>query len=121
MNRFFLLVLGVLLAAGCGSEEAELAPAGVLPHDSMVAIIVDIQLIEGAYQKRVIKSDNAREKALNGYVQTFQKHGITQARFDSSYSWYLDKPERMHKVMQDVGNSLSMLQAKESVRKDEED
>ena len=110
---FFLLIPALFLLTACGDDKDALPPEGVLSEDEMVAVMVDIQLIEGAYHKRVIKSKNTRKDALDGYVMVYDKYNITQAQFDSSYSWYLDDPHRMDKVLERVLQELSEMQAKQ--------
>ena len=112
MKRLLLLALPLMLLAACGGEEESAPPAGVLSEDDMVAVMVDIQLIEGAYHKRVIKSKNTRKDALDGYVKVYDKYNISQAQFDSSYSWYLHDPKRMDAVLERVLQELSEMQAK---------
>ena len=39
------------------------------------------------------------------YVQSvFQKHGITEAEFDSSMVWYSSRPDKLYKMYQRLGD-----------------
>lgn len=118
MKYLLLFLLPVVLLTACGEEGPVLPPDNVLNEDAMVEVMLDLQLIEGAYHKRVIKADNTRASALDAYVQVYQKHSISQAEFDSSYSWYLDDPERMEKVLDRVMEELSKMQAEKQAELD---
>ena len=107
-----------LLLLACSEEVKTPPPPNVLAEGKMVEVLVDIQLIEGAYHKRIIKAENTRKAALDGYVQVFEKYDISQAQFDSSYTWYLDAPKRMDHLLELVMNELSKMKAQKEAELD---
>ena len=80
--RFEILFLFFLFTAACSR-----VPKGIIPERKMQQIITDIHLAEA-----IIDADpsvyptNEEKKAL--YQSVFDKHRVTEAKYDSSLIWY---------------------------------
>ncbi len=84
LNPVRFLGFGLLLvfAAACSK-----APSGVLSERKMKDVLVDMQLAEAVIGTNYKEyADAGKKEAL--FRSVFEKHGITQAEYDSSLVWY---------------------------------
>ena len=82
--------LGVVCLTGC-------RPRGVLSSREMRSVLHDLHRADAILQ--VAGYNYGHDAALAKYYQqVLEKHGITQAQFDSSLVWYTDHPQRFDKI-----------------------
>ena len=92
-----LLVL-VICMTGC-------RPEGILHSGEMRRVLVDLHKADAMMQ--VSGMQYGHNEALNIYYsQVLEKHGITQAQFDSSIVWYTDHPLLFDKIYPKVQADL---------------
>ena len=86
-----LIILCVLLAVvGC-------RPRGVLSNREMRDVLYDLHRADGALH--VAGYNYSHDQELAGYYKNvLDKHGITQAQFDSSLVWFTDNPQIFNKI-----------------------
>jgi hypothetical protein len=110
MRSKSLSILAVILIfAGCGEPEIEVAPEGLLDKDKFTEVMVDVQLLEGM---KVHKLGPKREKSPDMeamYGNIFAKHEIEQEDFDATYDYYKARPDEMEFIFEQVLDSLSKL------------
>lgn len=100
MKRCLIILFVLLAIVGC-------RPRGVLSNREMRDLLYDLHRTDGALQ--VIGYNYGHNKELSSYYQSvLDKHGITQAQFDSSLVWYTDNPQIFNKIYPKV---ISRLQA----------
>ncbi len=89
---FISLLLCVLLFSTCSPR-----PDGVLSARQMEKVLYDIHRADGILY---VKGYGHRtdETTAKYYEVVLQKHGVTQAQFDSSLVWYTDNPKRFDKI-----------------------
>ncbi len=87
----YILSLFVLLLTSCNR------PDGVLSAGKMEDVLYDIHRADGILYVKGYDRGKA-EKAGKYYEVVLQKHGVTQAQFDSSLVWYTDHPKRFDKI-----------------------
>lgn len=82
-------------------------PRQVLSAGKMREVLYDLHRTDGIMQ---VKGYNyGHDEDLARYYQVvLQKHGVTQAEFDSSIVWYTDNPKRFNKIYPPV---IKRLQA----------
>ena len=86
----FAFLLGVVCLAGC-------RPRGVLSSREMRSVLHDLHRADAILQ--VAGYNYGHDEALAKYYQqVLEKHGLTQAQFDSSLVWYTDHPQRFDKI-----------------------
>ncbi len=88
-----IMALGILLA--CNNT-----PEGVLSPGDMENVLFDYHLAQS-----MIYDINytEREKMSQAYIDAvFEKHGITQAEFDSSLVWYNRHSKEYHKIYENL-------------------
>lgn len=84
-------------------------PRGVLSSGEMREVLVDLHKTDAMIQLAGLSYNNQEAKAIY-YAQVLQRHGITQAQFDSSLVWYTANPQLFNKIYPKV---MADLQAEE--------
>lgn len=87
IKKFSLLLLVLLLAAGCKESP-------VLGDQEMEALLYDLHIAD-AIMDRKLQNGTISDSLRNSlYASVFEKHHVTKAQFDTSAAWYgrnLDK------------------------------
>lgn len=84
-----ILLLAVLLSS-C-------RPSSVLSSREMRALLIDLHRADAVLQ--VAGYNYGHDEAVAKYYQSvLDKHGVTQAQFDSSLVWYTDNPQIFDKI-----------------------
>lgn len=99
----FASVLALVLATGC-----VIRPNEVLSNKQMVDLLVDLHAAEGIIQAAAMTYGHD-EEVNNYYAMVLEKHGVTQAEFDSSLVWYTANPAYFQSVYPKV---MKRLQAR---------
>lgn len=94
-----ILLLGVLLM-GC-----TIRPSSVLSNKQMVDVLVDLHRAEGTLQVAGYNYGHDEDVKVY-YAMVLDKHGITQAQFDSSVVWYTEHPSYFQSVYPKVLSRL---------------
>ena len=82
-------------------------PHNVLSNREMRDLLYDLHRVDGAMQ--VAGYNYGHNEELASYYQSvLNKHGVTQAQFDSSLVWYTDNPQIFNKIYPNV---IERLQA----------
>lgn len=89
-QKVFIILCLLLTLAGC-------RPRGVLSNREMRNILYDLHRADGAIQVAGYNYSHDQEVA-GFYKNVLDKHGITQAEFDSSLVWYTDNPQIFNKI-----------------------
>lgn len=112
ITQFMLIVvLSTLITIGCGSEEEKI-PAGIIPRDKMIAIMIDVQVAEAKIQSNNLSfNDSTKQIALGYYNYVFQKHHIRNSDFKNSFNYYASHMQVMNKMYEEVITGLSKRQA----------
>ena len=120
LGHYFASVL-IILFIGCASPEVQI-PETVLTPEQMMPIMVDIHVIEGARNGSIMLGDT------NGiedyYAKVYEKYGITEDQFKSSFAFYSDNPTVFIPIYEEVLDSLKAngaLLAKKGVKIEYED
>ena len=72
-------------------------PRGILSNREMRDVLYDLHRADGAIQ--VAGYNYSHDQELAGYYKNvLDKHGITQAEFDSSLVWFTDNPQIFNKI-----------------------
>jgi hypothetical protein len=83
----------------------------VLPRDSFVVVLAEIQLVEAAGHQRVFRNDDESIKLSEAYNDVWYRTGVSADRFESSYQWWWGQPEVMEGVLTEVVEHLKVLEA----------
>lgn len=109
MRHISLLIIFIFLLS-CSPDEKEVIPEGVIKPEKFTAVMIDVQITEGmrAQGVDIIRPENDADGL---YDEIFQKHDISEESFETSYDYYLDRPDEMELIYEQVLDSLSKLDA----------
>lgn len=99
ISHIIVLLLSVTLLVSC-------RPKGILHSWEMRAVLVDLHKTDALIQISGLQYGYEEEKDLY-YAQVLEKHGITQAKFDSSLVWYTAHPQLFDKIYPRVLKQLA--------------
>ena len=80
-------------------------PKGILSSRKMKDVMIDLDKMDGMIEAAHMEYGYDEAKALY-YAQVLEKHGITQAQFDSSLVWYTANPALFDKIYPKVVEAL---------------
>lgn len=111
----------------CAAVFTACRPRNVLSPKQMEDVFVDLHTAEGMIE--ISGLNYGHDEYLKGYFQSvLDKHGITQAQFDSSLVWYTSNPvifekiypkvvERLEKQAEDAKNAEQAAKEAEQAAK----
>ena len=100
-----------LITLGFASCEAEVTvPEDVVPQEQFVEVMIDMQLLEAAFNMKHLGNKEADTIMYPRYREVYAHHGISPETFRYSYDWYLSEPELMDEVYEEVLNKLSIME-----------
>jgi hypothetical protein len=100
----YTVFLLVFLMACADSER--IPPADIIPRDSFVALLTDVQLLEAVSKQKMIRTDNPGPRIARYYKKTFEKFEVSEELFLASFKWYYEDPEDMISIYEEVLNEL---------------
>ena len=89
-HLYIVLLVVAVLSTGC-------RPKGIMHSGKMREVLVDLHKTDALLQMAGQQYIPIEEKNLY-YAQVLEKHGITQAQFDSSIVWYTAHPQLFDKI-----------------------
>lgn len=96
--RWFIVLLVAVCCIGC-------RPKGILSSRQMRDIMYDLHRVDGMMD--VMQMGTGYDEALARYYQSvLDRHGVSQAQFDSSLVWYTDNPALFDKIYPKVMDRL---------------
>ena len=110
-------MLGTLaLCQGCATTPVDgpvdpVTPQGILPKDSFVMVLAEVQLVEGVAQLRTYRNDNERQRLAEAYNDVWARTGVSAARFEGSHAWWWGQPAAMKSVLRNVVDHLKDMEA----------
>jgi len=109
MKQAFLFFIIAMFCISCKQKEVVI-PADVIPYDTMVQVVSDVQQSEVAilFLKNKGISTMPKPEALYKYI--FNTRKITAEEFDRSFMFYASETELMEKLYGDVIEELRKRQ-----------
>lgn len=104
MRKYLIYILLALCTLSCARR-----PEGVLSRSRMVNVLVDLHRTDGIVFVKGFQYGHDEEQAAL-YLITLEKHGVTQAEFDSSLVWYTDHPVYFNLIYPKVVSRLEAEQ-----------
>lgn len=90
-------------------------PREVLSNRKMVSLLADLHYAEGVLQAAGYQYGHDQE-VNDYYAALLEKHGVTQAQFDSSLVWYTVHPQYFQRVYPKVLERVEQRYADETAR-----
>lgn len=112
MNRWLVAVTaGLFFIFGCGTETTQ-PPDDLIPRDTFVELLAEVQLIEAVFNQNMIRNDDPRARIARYYKTTFEKFDVTPEQFQTTYTWYYSQPELLLEIYDEVITVISTKRAK---------
>lgn len=99
--RFFLGLGFILLLNACEGH-----PRGILSQSDMTDVLTDLHKLDGCLYEKGYQYGHFDDKAPY-YNFVLNKHGITEAQFDSSLVWYTKNPKQFEEIYTNVLTQLT--------------
>ncbi len=96
----------LLAAASCAPKQKDISdlkvPENIIPPDSMVVLIADLQLAESALREFKRLGRESKERNVAMIENIFEKHHTTPERFDASKKYYDQHLELYQQIYEQV-------------------
>lgn len=104
--RTVLMIIGVLIFVNSCSNKNKI-PEGVMQPKKMQAVLTDILIAETINGERIGKDTALKLPVENAsyFLKVFQLHQVTKDEFNTSYKFYLKRPD-LFKVITDSVSSI---------------
>lgn len=89
---YLLLMVTMMIVTSCAPS----LPDGVLSHDEMEDVLLDMHVAQGLYDTREFRSTDSDIIALRANV--LKKHDITQEEWDYSVNYYCQHADELHDI-----------------------
>ena len=124
MNRYFPALLFPLFFLFSCAPKQDLSdrkvPDKIIQPDSMVDIIVDMQLAEGILREMKQTGKYEQDAAITSFERVFSKYNINKEEYDESIAYYEQNLDVYQKIYESVITRLSQIQTETNIPKDEE-
>lgn len=111
MRTLLSFILATFFLLFSCQEKAEKKPDNLLNEDQMVAVMVDMHLVETAQNLKVIEPDSTNREYNQLFESIFVSHGVTKAKYDSSLYYYSTRTDEMNVIYDKVLEKLSELES----------
>lgn len=99
----YILLMSVLILAQCGKEKK---PEGLLTHDQMVSLMVDVYMAEARLSTKGISRDSASKLFAPFEQKLLSQKGLTDSVLKTNYSYYLERPKELEIILDAVIDTL---------------
>ncbi|HRH02075.1 MAG TPA: DUF4296 domain-containing protein [Bacteroidia bacterium] len=107
----YLLVFSLLGFANSCTTNSDGLPDNLIGRDSMITVLIDIHIADAAVNLSSFNQQELPPDKEKLFREIYSKHGLTKAKFDSSFIYYSQHPELFEKIYEDVIIGLSKRQA----------
>ena len=113
MARYLSILFLIIIASGCyhNDPEPSFDMSLVMPPDSMVILLTDLQLVDGAVNLKTKEGKPKVEYASAFTNQVLEKYNVSKERFNESLSYYTYYIEEMDKIYEEVINRLGKMES----------
>jgi hypothetical protein len=109
-RRFFAVAIGLIFLWGCGKDVPD-PPSGLIPRETFVELLAEVQLIEAVLNQNMIRNDEPRARIARYYKTTFETFKVTPQQFQETYTWYYGQPNLLLEVYDEVITVISTKRA----------
>jgi hypothetical protein len=110
----YLFIALVVLINSCKDDSLGTVekPKNLISRNGMALILADMHLADAGLQAMSLSPDSLKRSSAGYDVFIFEKHETTEKDFETSFDYYLSKPNEMDSVYQEVIELLSEQEAK---------
>jgi hypothetical protein len=106
MKTATVLVLAVLLLFSCEKEVRK--PAGILSKEEMVSVLTELYIVEERMNRLNLPADTSKLVFEVMEANVYEKTGVPDSVFKSSFDYYLDDPKEMELIYTALVDSLQL-------------
>ena len=106
-----IFFLGIFFLFISCSGNQDKTPLNILNKDEMVAVLIDIQLADATVNLSKYGQSHFPGDKVKLFDEIYSKHKITKKKFEESFVYYTDHPEKFQKIYAEVITGLSRKQA----------
>ncbi len=112
--KVLLSMLLLAFVTSCYHEVGEkvIVPKRLLPEDSLVMVLTEIQLADGAITYKRISHKKVGDEKQKYYAVIYKKYNLTPELLKDNIDYYNTDPDEMVKIYDKVLARLSQLEAK---------
>lgn len=118
MRLMLFLAIAIALAS-CGGKEKRIIPSGVLPPDSMVLVLAEVQIINAKATHRESRRKNYTDILKTEQLAVYDSLGVTQKQIDKSMKFYAEDYGELQKMHDKAMNLLTERMARLKTEKPE--
>lgn len=85
-----------------------------MDREAFKSALLDAQMIEARMNHELMLEQKPAIPGEKYYEELFQKHGISEAQFDTTFRWYTHHPEEMKAIYEEIITELTLR--KDSLR-----
>ena len=109
MNKFFLVIIfGVCLSC---SQRLEKQPKHILAESKMIEALVEVHLLESAFQLNLLEGVRADSLNIRDYYEAlFESKEYNFEEFRESFNYYSREPKKMDMLLDSVLTRIQMIE-----------
>lgn len=115
-----ILILMVIWSFGCTPKRPilpEETPVGIITKDSMIMIMTDCFIVEGATKQIQVQHKNVLLHTNVFYNMVFDKYRITFNEYKSSLEYYHQYPKTAEEMYEQAIQNLSKIESENNIKK----
>ncbi len=106
-------IIGLLLFSMAACQQEEQQPDYLWSEEKFVEVLTDVQMAEAIVRLGYNRLPDSLYLNDSIYSSAFDLNEVTKAEFDSNLNYYLDQPEQLEKMYDQVIVNLSTRLAEE--------
>lgn len=110
LRIFAIPVVVLLLLVGCNRQTRDYPSGATIPDSTMVMVVADMFLIEGAMIQLEYLQDKTNETPVPYYEAVYKKYGITREQFLKTLPMYTGNARYAEKLYDRVIERINLLE-----------
>jgi hypothetical protein len=111
VKKYFLPLVCFLFTACDSGNEQQQPPAGLIPKEKMVSLLIDIHIAESKIMQRNMPGDSAQVLFQDYKAEILKKMKVDKEVFRKSYEYYMVNISDMDAIYAIVVDSLSLRES----------
>ena len=109
MNRLFLVIISCVFLS-C-SQRVEKQPKHILPESKMIEALVEVHLLESAFQLNFLEGTRTDSLNLRDYYEAlFESKAYSLEEFNESFTYYSRDPKTMEMLLDSALTRIQMME-----------
>ena len=112
-SYFSILIVCIAVLVGC-KEPVQTQPDYLIEEETMVAVMVDMHLVETANNLKLLTPDTTGQQYSEVFERIYATHDVSKMAFDSSLFYYSTQTEQMNVIYDKILERLYELESEVS-------